>query len=290
MRRSYQYCYLILLFILLSANVSLAQTAQTELSLSFTAAKKEFILLEPISVKLKLNINQQQPKLVKERDKKWLVYLRVQFLDPSTTVAWQAGITRLIDRIASYDIEQGELQIQDLFLQEYLRIARPGTYRLTLTVCDDRNQRLASETLQFNVLEPKGIDQQAYQWLKNFQTGNDPLNGAYLSESVNLSDGLRVFVDSFRDTPYGDFTAFQLANIYYRKENFELALPILLELSRQDDFGFHEDVLACLASIYWQIGETGKARYYQSILLERYPGSEFLAKTAELLDEVGKDK
>lgn len=281
MYRSFRHGWLLCLLMLFFVDTNTAQDIGPELTGSLTTTKKEFLLLEPIPIKLKLSVKPSGINVSKIDNKTWQVHLRLQLYDPSATLAWRVQSDKLVNLVKNCQIGEVEVKLQDLFTAEQLRINHSGRYQLTVFITNAQNQRLVAESFQFNVLEPKGNDQQAYQWLKSYQNGVDPLAGSDITESVDANNSLRVFVESFRSTPYGDYAAFHLASGYYRQEKFDLAIPLLLELNKLDDYPLQEEVLAYLIMIYQQLDEPGRAGYYFAQLSEQFPDSEHVKKMTE---------
>lgn len=90
-----------------------------------------------------------------------------------------------------------------------------GQYQVQFFVKDK-----ASELITISISEPSGIDLEAYEELKKYESGNT-FNWAWSAE--NGLKKLEEFVSKYRSSVYGDFASIFLARIYVSKGQFDKA-------------------------------------------------------------------
>lgn len=228
-----------------------AQTETPKLTFEVSTRQNSYILREPIEFNLKLSNQTQVP--VKSGS-------ILQLRDTTISVRNEAGeskkweinkfyiggrIDGIVEMLPGKKIETEELLDGNL---AEMMFSRPGRYEVQAEYVYEsyRPQRetikSVSTTFTINILEPKGIDKQAYEFLKEIY--EPALRKSDSTPAIELEQD---FVDTFGKSVYAKYMILELASIYRGTEN-EKALRELCKIHNLD-FHYSKDVKRMLLEI-----------------------------------------
>jgi len=207
-----------------------AARATTFSNLTFEIAtdKKEFVRLEPIPVTLTLSnktdhtipghgalgfsANLVKVFVARNDDKPH----EIQQLSPFAAEV----VVRPVEMRPGESFQAKEL----LALNLGAVFPEPGAYRLYSVLFDPNSkQQVRSNTLSVHILEPEGIDRQAFEFLQANSKDANLLSGRYLSGNRKAQNALEMFVRIFDKSVYGDYAAFLLGELYFEQEEYDRA-------------------------------------------------------------------
>lgn len=216
-----------------------AQTETPKLTFEVSTRRNSYILREPIEFNLKLSNQRQVPvksgSILQLRDTNILVRN-----EAGESKKWEINkfyiggrVDGIVEMLPGRKMESEELLDGNL---AEMMFSRPGRYEVQAEYVYEsyRPQRetikSVSTTFTINILEPKGIDKQAYDFLKEIY--EPALRQSDSSPTIELEQN---FVDTFGKSVYAKYMILELASIY-RGEDKKKALK---ELCKIHDLDFH---------------------------------------------------
>lgn len=277
------------ILLVLAVKAGFAETTQqkseasfADLRLEITAAKKEFLLLEPISLIFRLNNETNQPILghkeltFSSRYIELLIFhngemKKSRLLSPTISNVFLKPI--VINPGERYKLKQ------QLSFHMNQNFHEPGLYQIQAVLHDiDWKTETKSNLLDVRILEPKERDLQAFNYIKTINPANFFSGVGFhdLAQELSVMDDL---VSNFGETVYGDYAAFALGEAYFAKEEYEKAIKYLTNPAEKKDFPFADQALSYLALANVKLHNLEKAGIYLKTLKARFPDSECIRKT-----------
>ncbi|MGI9108237.1 MAG: tetratricopeptide repeat protein [Pyrinomonadaceae bacterium] len=215
----------------------------TELTLELSSTKNRFVRLEPIPVTFTLS--NQTEKEIRGHASLSLssLYLDLYIQHNSGEMQKIDGLTKesRYFGVTSSNIRQGErfrrrhllsLNLDNLFPET-------GVYRLQVVFQDDSlKEMIKSNIIDINIVEPTGVDLEAFNYLSQVDTSD------FFEGVTNSSPEKAVeFVARFGDSSYGPYAIYQLGQFHFLKGDYPEAMRLLGKLAGQSDFVFSDQVL-----------------------------------------------
>ena len=221
------------------------ESSFSDLTLGITAPKEVFNQLEPIPLIVSLSNKTDRPVLGHLTLKFAANYVHLFVRQVGGDKRRIENLSMIQPLIGAYPqkILPGsvlqEKQLVDLELDKIFPY--PGEYQLQARLLDiDGKKTIESNLLRIQILEPTGLDRQAFDFIKNNGNPSYFLNGYDRVVDNKPLTILEEFVSRFSGTAYGDYAIFQLAGVYFAKEDYEKAIKHLEKLANKSDFAFAE--------------------------------------------------
>lgn len=214
--------------------------------------KKDFIKLEPIPITLTLS-NKTDQAILGHGALKFSTNLVKVFVTPA------GGKTQEVQELSPFpkevsvnakEIMPGEsFQVKELLSLDLNKIfPDPVEYQLYALVLDPNSKRhVKSNSLTIQVVEPEGMDRQAFEYIQKNSKSAELLSGRYLSGNPHVQDVLEKFVLVFSKTAYGDYAAFMLGELYFTQEEYNKASEQFNKVAEKSDFVFADKAKKYLA-------------------------------------------
>lgn len=216
----------------------------SDLSFEITVLNKsDFVRLEPIPIRLMLSNKTDQPILghgaLKFSDNLVKIYVAEEGGEYAQ-VPELAAFTKEIS-VKPWEIKPGNsVRVNQLLALNLDKVFRKvGNYQLFALLTDPTSkQQIKSNTTSISVLEPDGMDRQAFEFLrKNFKSAN-LLSGHDVAGNPHLQELLERFARIFEKTAYGDYAAFVLGELYFAQDDYKRASEQFNKLASKDTFVF----------------------------------------------------
>ena len=153
---------------------------------------------------------------------------------------------------------------------------QPGTYQIQAVLRNgEGKQQVKSNLLTIHVLEPTGLDIQAFDYLKNRTNPSYFFSGLELDKTqVQMVE----FVSNFRDSSYGDYVAFMLGEFYLVRKDYTRAIEQLNGVSKKPDFVYGDRALYYLVEGNARLGNWQQAGHHLDSLRASHPDSNYLER------------
>lgn len=224
----------------------------SKLSLEIDSTKKEFIQLEPIPIILTLTNKTSRPIKGHSAIDVSQNYVKLFVKRPGVEIKKirELSLNRKLVVAADKVIEPGEHyqsnQILTLNLDE--EFPQPGLYQLHAVLMDADGKREAkSNILTIRIAEPRGLDYQAFEYIKEKGTPADFFYGVDIPGSKNTQSVIEEFESSFGESAYGDYASFLLGEFYFLKEDYAKAHEKFDKVAKKADFIFASKIKEYLA-------------------------------------------
>lgn len=212
-----------------------------------TTNKKDFVRLEPIPIILTLS-NKTAQTILGHR--------ALVFSDNMVrlSVMKEGGKKQEIRQLSPFpkeifikpvEIKPGEsYQAKELLTLNLDSIfPEPGEYHIYATLLDPNSKQVVkSNIVTIHVLEPEGVDRQAFDFIQASSKSSDFLSGRYLSGHEEAQSTLERFVLNYGGSAYGDYATFLLGELYFEQGEDDKAGEQFLRLSKKPDFVFADKV------------------------------------------------
>lgn len=217
----------------------------TDLTLEITTTKDSLLPLQPIPIVIKLSNKTSQPILGYNSIRFGLVplylYARKSGETEKTPIVPVTAIRTLTDyrgvKIAAGETREWKDWLT-LRLNEYF--AKPGNYQLQLVlVSPDGSQRIESNMLDIEILEPTEINREVHNLIKNNSTPEDLFSGVDFNKAKST---LEIIATKFPNSGYSKSANFLLGEIGFHRKQYPQALGRLMKLEHDKDFIFAEKV------------------------------------------------
>ena len=120
---------------------------------------------------------------------------------------------------------------------------QPGEYEIyAVLLYPNSTAEIMSNTVTIRILEPQGVDKEAYAFIRANSRSSDFFSGRYLAGDLNAETILERFVMSYKDSVYSDYAAFLLGELYFAQEKHEKASELFSRLADKRDFVFADKV------------------------------------------------
>ena len=219
----------------------------SDLTLEIATAKEEFNQLEPIPLALTLS-NKTDETITASTALNFDYHFLTLF------VRLPGGERQMIERLSMLQkfvgVGSGKIkpsqttqlkQLVDIELDKIFPY--PGEYQLQAELMDgDSKKVIKSNHLRIRIMEPQGLDRQAFDFIKKNGNPSYFLNGYERVVDKKPLSILEEFVSRFGETAYGDYATFQLGEVYFYGKDYEKAIKHLEKLANKPDFVFSERV------------------------------------------------
>ena len=269
---------LLLIALVVTTNVFAADNASkkeqklnlSKLSLELKASKTEFLLLEPISlsVKLKNNLGQpitaSAPKISSED-----VVINCSFTNDQDEEK-KLKLTELTESLASVISAQEIIESEKLWQYHLVSgrtdlFSKVGEYKFQLTIHSGK-ERLTSNLLTVSIIEPTGSDKEILDKLKALPGFTDLMSAGSISEDKELFESMEKLPREFPNSSYINYIIFNLAEIHFSLGNTQKAISNLGYLVETDNFPFANQALGFLKEIYLANQDEAMVNYYEEKL------------------------
>jgi hypothetical protein len=226
----------------IASSIVEAQTNSSGLSLELSSSQKTFLRAEPITFNLKLFNQTDQPVTLRGSVSN-LGNMNFLITNSEGIKSNSPGIPSSLDGapylIGSYasslrTMQPGEKNEQSSLLERDLAeklFPNPGKYDLQIEFGYTTNVpgevvRILSNSISIDILEPEGINRQAYQFIK------EKLNTARRSSNNRVvTEVTQEFVDKYRNSVYAKYIIMDLASVYQAMGDDKKALRELCKIS-----------------------------------------------------------
>jgi len=226
-----------------SASRASAQSGEgfSKLTLKMQSTKDRFVLLEPVPLILTLKNETAEPIEGHSAIEISQNYIKLFVKDAGneTRQIKEVSLNRKLVGASVQMLEPGKeyqsKQILSLNLDELF--PRPGTYRLHATLINNNGKKeIKSNTITIHVLEPEGIDQQAFEYIKEKGTPATFFSAVNLPNSKNTPDVVEEFVYNYSGSVYGDYATFLLGEFYFGNKDYAKAQEKFSKIAGRSDF------------------------------------------------------
>lgn len=214
--------------------------SQPQLTLEISTPENKYVQLEPISLDFKLSNQITVPltwngmPMLGSRD--------INILSRASNgneFRW-LGRRSVVDAVMDTEIMQPNKNKEihnliDGYILEQI-FPQPGRYELRvefnytdLTYGQRQNVTIVSKPIMIEIIEPRGKDRLAYEYLKNIYKQVNNISN--VSEMITAQ---RYFANNFSDTVYGKYMTYKLANSYMSAKEFEKAEDEFYKISDVD--------------------------------------------------------
>lgn len=260
-----------------------------ELKLSLRAAKSEYLLGEPIALYATLTNPHDQPawgpkcfgwrrdiEVKLTRDGRCLLWDDSYGApagypgEPPTPQPMPAKSTARAKRLVFCAGEVAPL------------LSSPGPIQITATQRimfwkTRESQSVTSNPVEILIREPKGVDAEAYQWIREHNLVEYLGDLLYLRERLKEThlQAFRALLKKYPKSTYAPFAAFALAQKQLFDEKYPEAVESLIRVA--DEYpksAVAEDALAGAAAGYWKQGKFVEAHKKYLELIRRYPDTQ----------------
>ncbi len=187
-------------------------------------------------------------------------------------ILWHSRIM-IIPRGKPHILEPGqsnEINFRLKFLLDEM-FPQPGTYHLIAILNEIGGEgRLKSAPTPFKIQEPKGLNQLAFQAIRDFEA--ETLNYFWGGRDRETSQD---FVLHHGGTRYGVYVTQWLGEYFLSQKDYDQAIEYLTVASRRQDFLEGEAVLEKLIGAHWKKGNKAQIPAIEQELKRRYPGSSY---------------
>jgi hypothetical protein len=277
--------------LILFNSVSRAAITQSEsnlssLTLQIGIPKTEFMPLEPIPITITLKNATNEPILehtsisFSSGDVELFIGDNASKMHP-----FNGDISRL-KKYGQYNQQMIKPGVQ-IQLEQLLDINldkncfQPGNYQIYLILHDlTTQQKIQSNTLTIQILEPTGLDLQALDYLRRNGDISSFFSGFTMLGNEAQQNVLQTFTANFRATNYGNYAAFLLGNYYLSKGEYERAIEQLDSLAGNTAFIHNDNVLLHLVEANIKLRKVEQAKSYLQILKDKHPTSHHIPEAA----------
>lgn len=205
-----------------------------EMHFEISMDKTEYLQLEPISIRCKFTNETDKPQTT----------IIPSFLKESWIEVDSNGKSKQFDRLSIFTgllrrepitFDPGSGFGEEITLETSLGefFPEPGTYNIRLIIAGLEGKLIRSNTVQLTIVEPKGIDKKAFDFIKQNKVHERHPILAIWNDDVKLENGktlLEEFVSSYGGSIYGEYAIYHLGNYYFAKGEYEKAKIELAKL------------------------------------------------------------
>lgn len=240
----------------------------SKLSLELKASKTEFLLLEPISlsVKLKNNLGEPIADSAKPEISSEDVVINCFFTNGQDKEK-KLKLTELTESLASVISAQEIIESEKLWQYHLVSgrtdlFSQTGEYKFQLTIHSGK-KRLTSNLLTISIIEPAGSDKEILDKLRALPGFTDLMSAGSISEDKELFESMEKLPREFPNSSYINYVIFNLAEIDFSLGNTQKAISNLSYLVETDNFPFANQALGFLKEIYLANQDEAMVNYYE---------------------------
>lgn len=217
-----------------------------------TTNKKDFVRLEPVAITLTLSNKTDQTILGHGALKFSDNFVRL-FVTPEGGAAGEVRQLSSFPKqvfVSPVEMKPGEsYQAKELLALDLDRIfPEPGNYQIHAVLIDPNSRlEVKSNALSIRILEPEGIDRQAFEYIRANSKGASVLSGRYLSGQEKARKVLERLALSYDKSVYGDYAAYLLGELYFAQEEYDKASRQFSRLAKKADFALADKAAEYLA-------------------------------------------
>jgi hypothetical protein len=244
-----KYTYLIMVVVLAVILVAFGQNKSPEasdrkfsdLTLTAMTIKNEFLPMEPIGVLLTLD--NETPDTIEGRFSLKLYYsyfeIHVQNVKGEIKEIKNAKSIRSKRFIPEMKLKPGEkYEESDVFYNLHDVFSEPGDYSIYIIIKDTlHEQEVKSNLVQIKILEPNGVDADAYDFLKKCCSKD-----SFVFEGGKDDKFFTTFSSKFAGTVYSDFSDLITVKRYIIAKQYDKAEALLQKMTPSQDFLFINEI------------------------------------------------
>jgi hypothetical protein len=118
-------------------------------------------------------------------------------------------------------------------------LSQPGEYRIQAVIHGTNwYEEVKSNFLPVHIVEAKGADKQALDYLRGSANVSELFAGFDLSEDQNALSRLEGLTNKFRDTVYAEYASFRLGEFYFFKKEYTKAKEYFDKVAKNANFIF----------------------------------------------------
>ena len=118
-------------------------------------------------------------------------------------------------------------------------LAQPGEYRIQAVIHGTNwYEEIKSNLLTVPIIEAKGVDKQAYDYLKGSASVSELFAGFDLSQDQNALGMFERLTHSFGGTVYAEYASFRLGEFYFARKEYRKAKEHFDKVAKKSDFIF----------------------------------------------------
>lgn len=199
----------------------------TSMYFNIALNKTEYFQLEPISVRCKFSNETKESQTT----------LIPSFLSEGGLEVNFNGERKRFNTISPFRIllrrfpvtfQPGENYEEEITLETSLDefFPQPGTYAIRLLLTGSEGKLLRSNQVKLTILEPKGIDKEAFDFIQKNKANNSYQILFAWNNDIKLENGktlLEEFVSKYSASIYGEIAIYQLGNYYFGNHELEKA-------------------------------------------------------------------
>ena len=273
---------LMLIFVIVPsfAQTTPVQGSFADLTLEIASPKQKFVQLEPIALILTLSNKTRFPVVARTSLDFAAGFLQLFAIRENGELIQIQNLSPLahVVVVRPGTIQSGQsYQTKELLTLDLDKVfPQPGTYQIQAVLRNgEGEQQVKSNLLTIQVLEPTGVDVQAFDYLKNRTNPSYFFSGLELDQTQAQ---MVTFVSNFRDSSYGEYAAFILGEFYFVRKDYTRAIEQLDDVTKKRDFVYGDRVLYYLVEANAKLGNRQQAGYHLDILRASNPDSNYLER------------
>jgi hypothetical protein len=245
-----------------SGSLSLAQQKQraqdaqnfSNLTLEISSTKDEFLPLEPIPLVLVLSNATTKPvsgHKALDFSQNYVELFVDRFDGSASKIEIKNPLAKLVE-VGAKVYQPGEAYSSKQLVTTGLgdALSKPGEYRLQAVVHGANwYEEVKSNFLTVRIVEAKGADKQALDYLKGQANVSELFAGFDLSEDQTALGMLEGLVSRFGNTAYGNYAAYRLGEFYFYRKDYAKANRHFGKLVERADFIFADKAKQYLEKI-----------------------------------------
>lgn len=216
----------------------------SELTLEISAKKNRFVRLEPVPVTFTLS-NQTEKEIrghaALSLNSKYLDLYMQYNGDEMQKIEYPSKEHRY------FGVTSRRIKPRERFRHQHLislgldkLFPEAGVYRLQVEFQDDNlKEKIKSNIIEISIVEPTGVDLEAYNYLSTQVDASDFFEGVTRPSPEKVSE----FVARFGDSSYAPYAIYQLGQFHFIKGDYPEATRLLGKLAGRPDFVFSDRVL-----------------------------------------------
>jgi len=116
-------------------------------------------------------------------------------------------------------------------------LSQPGEYRIQAVIHGTNwYEEVKSNLLPVRIAQAKGVDKQAFEYLKGTDSVSELFAGFDLSEDPKALGMLEGLTHNFRDTVYAEYASFRLGEFYFARKEYAKANEHFDKVAKKSDF------------------------------------------------------
>jgi hypothetical protein len=225
----------------------------SELTLTLSSTKANFVQLEPIPFIISLQNQTDKPIMGHKALDFSLNHVEVYTRNQQEETTRVPDLSLIRNLLVVHDNpilpDQGYSTTQLLELDLARVFPQTGTYQLKVVIGNANwSETVESNYITVNILAPQGIDRKAFDYIKKSSYA-EFLYGADVTNDAKYRQELEQFASKFSESVYGNYATFLLAKYYFYSGQNEKAYERFDRLAKKPNFVYAEKVREYLTKL-----------------------------------------